>query len=374
LAFQGVLSNILSGISLHFNKSFSKGDWVEVGEHEGVVLDTNWRETRIFDRFSNIIVIPNNMMASEKITNFSAPNKKTAIPIPIKTSYDAPPAAVFEALREAALDMPEVLRVPKPEIQLLGYDDFGINYLLKFWINDYAKKFVIMAEVGRNIWYKFKRRNIDIPIPLSDKLEKVFKTVKDKERIFAAEQEIEKTFYDLQGSSFLRHPEGEKAGELLLSNEEIRGLAAYVQRHKYAPGEVLFRQGDLGESCFVVAKGAIKGEITTEEKGEKYTSDFKVEAGGIFGEMSLFTGMPRTATGIVGAESELLEIRAEAFAQLLEQNPALAEIIAEIVSKRNEKNREFLKKIKELSAQDIEDSISKHTILNRLKMLIRRKS
>jgi CRP-like cAMP-binding protein len=88
--------------------------------------------------------------------------------------------------------------------------------------------------------------------------------------------------------------------------------------------------------------------------------------------MSLFTGMPRTATGIVGEESELLEIGTGDFSRLLGSNPELADVMADLVSKRNQKNQEFLEKIKELSAQDIEISTNKHSILQRLRKFIKR--
>jgi CRP-like cAMP-binding protein len=97
-----------------------------------------------------------------------------------------------------------------------------------------------------------------------------------------------------------------------------------------------------------------------------------VEPGGIFGEMSLFTGMPRTATGVIVEESELLEIGIKGFSHLLEKNPELADVIADLVSKRNKKNQEFLEKIKELSAKDIELGTNKHSILDRLKKFIKR--
>ena len=87
--------------------------------------------------------------------------------------------------------------------------------------------------------------------------------------------------------------------------------------------------------------------------------------------MSLFTGMPRTATGIVSEDAELLEIKAEDFGVLLERNPALAEVIAEIVSERNEQNKDFLKKLKELSEKDIADGTNKKTVLEYLKRFVR---
>jgi small-conductance mechanosensitive channel/CRP-like cAMP-binding protein len=372
LAFQGVLSNILAGMSLHFTKSFSKNDWIQVGDHEGMVLDTNWRETRIFDRNSNIIVLPNDVVASEKITNFSHPDKKSALTIPVKASYDAPPSEVLEALLEAAKDVPEVLESPPPEAYVLEYDDFGISYVVKFWIKHFARKYPIMTEVGRRIWYKFKRRNIEIPIPVSDKLSEVIQSFRPEGILPSVQSEEERNFQDLMRSSFLRYQEGERKGELLVPEEEIKTFASFVVRHRYAPGEYVFKQGEGGESCFILASGKIKGEIEYEEAGKKYKSEFSVEPGGIFGEMSLFTGMPRTATGIVEVESELLEINTTGFSRLLGSIPELADVMADLVSKRNQKNQEFLEKIKELSAQDIEISTSKHSILKRLRKFIKR--
>ncbi len=378
LAFQGVLSNILSGMSLHLTKSFAKGDWIAVGENEGIVINTNWRETRIFDRSSNIIVIPNNVVASEKITNFSYPNKKTALKIPVKASYNAPPSEVFEALLEAAADVPEVLSEPAPEAHLLSYEDFGINYAIKFWITDFRRKLPIKAAVGRNIWYKFKRRNIEIPVPLSDKVKEVLAGLDRTEKTHASEKERERTARDLLKSNFLKYQEGEQKGQLLVSEEELMAFASSIRRHRFAQGETVFKQGDRGTSCYVVARGSIKGEIVYKEEGKQkeegneYKSEFKVEPGGIFGEMSLFTGMPRTATCCVEEDAELLEIEAESFARLLERNPNVGEVIADLASKRNRENQELLKKIKELSAADIEVSTNKHSILARLKNLVKR--
>jgi small-conductance mechanosensitive channel/CRP-like cAMP-binding protein len=377
LAFQGVLSNILAGMSLHFTKSFSRGDWVGIGPHEGVVVDTNWRETRIQDRQSNIIVLPNNIVASEKITNFSQPDLQTALILPFKINYKAPAADVLRTLIEAAGDCPDVLKAPAPLAFITSYDDVGVSYLLKFWITDFARKNTIVTDVGRLAWYKLRRKNIEIAIALGDQVRDALAAVREKpaDRVEpampAGESERERTFLDLMYSSFLRGGPGEKAEGLIVSEKELRSLASLVDRHSYTKGEVLFRQGDKGTSSYVVAKGKVRGEIVYEEGGKKFLSEFTVGPGGIFGEMSLFTGMPRTATGVVDEESELLEIRAEDFAVLLEQIPPLAEVIAETVSARNEQNLEFLRKIKELSEKDIQAGTNKKSILEHLRSFVR---
>lgn len=372
LAFQGVLSNLLAGISLNLTRSFGRGDWVKIGAHEGVVLDTNWRETLIFDRASNVVVIPNNAVASEMIVNFSRPDKKTALTIPLKVSAGAPPAVVLDALREAAREVPEVLSTPAPQAYILSYDDLGISYLVKYWVTDFARKHVINGNVARHIWYKFKRQGIEVPIELGESVKDVVRAVRPPEKERAREPELERTAEDLLHSNLFRYAEGDKVGELIVSAEEIRDMAAAVRRKNYTAGEVLFRQGEQGDSCFFVARGQIRGEVIYEEEGKRYTSEFKIGPGGIFGEMSLFTGLPRTATGVFEEETELLEITAEDFAGLLARNPKLAEVIAEIVSFRNRQNAEFLRKIKELSEQDIEASTSPHSILDRLKKLVAR--
>jgi CRP-like cAMP-binding protein len=227
-----------------------------------------------------------------------------------------------------------------------------------------------MGDVARHIWYKFKRENIEVPVFLNDGVKGVVEAVAARRGAGVEDGEKERTYNDLIRSNLLRYSEGEKAGQLLVPEDEVRRLAASIRRERYTRGEVLFRQGEKGESCFLVAEGGLKGEIIYEEKGKRFTSEFRVGPGGIFGEMSLFTGLPRTATGVIEEETELLEITAENFALLLSRNPQLAEVMAELVSSRNQKNAEFLGKIKELSAKDIEASTNRHSILERLKKLV----
>jgi small-conductance mechanosensitive channel/CRP-like cAMP-binding protein len=370
LALQGVLGNILAGLSLHFTRSFSRGDWVKVGETEGVIMETNWRETRILDRASNMIVLPNSAMASGTITNFSQPDKRSAITIPLKIGYESAPALVIGTLKEAAREVPDVLSVPAPVAHLLGYDDLGVSYLLKFWIQDFSRKHSISTEVGRLAWYKLKRQGIEIPMPVSGQLARVLQTVDRSGARASAEKAAERTLHDLLNSSFLRFQEGDRAGQAILSEAEARELSSLVRRVVYTPGEVLFRQGDKGEACYVVSRGSVKGEIITEENGKTYSSEFRTGPSGIVGEMSLFTGMPRTATVTAEEESELLEISSSAFVALLARSPGLADAVAEMVSLRNQKNLESLRKIRELSAGDIEAGSNKKSVLEYLKKLV----
>jgi len=375
LALQPILSNVLSGISLNVTKAFSRGDWVGIGPHEGVVVDTNWRETRVLDRSSNIVVIPNNTVATERVVNFSRPDHRSALVFPLKISPAAPPARVLEALAEAARDCPHVIQEPKPRPYLRSFDETGLTYEIKFWVEDYALKDVILTDIGRLIWYKLDRRGIEVAVPWTERLKEISRAIGRGGPAAPAGEKagetLERIAAVLSSSSLLRFPRGELQGQLMVSPEEVRDLAGRVRSLTFARGEVLFRQGDKGETCYVVASGRLRGAIVTEEAGKPFTSEFVVGPGGLFGEMSLFTGMPRTATGSVEETAELIEIGAAEFAVLLERNPELAGTIADLVSARNAANLEFYRKIKTLSEQDIRKGTDRTSILEHLKRFVR---
>ncbi len=370
LAFQGVLSNVLAGLSLNLTRAFSRGDWVQIGTHEGVVEEMNWRETILLDRATNFVVLPNSLVAAEKIINFSRPDKASALILEIKVGYENKPHLVVNQLLEAAREIPHVLVHPEPQAFMAGYDHLGINYWLKFWVKDFSRKNLILGEVARQVWYKFQRQGIKIPLPFNESFKEMLSTVQPHKALGEVEATIKNNVAYLLQSDFLRYEEGEKKGELLLPAEEIMALASKARRENYTRGEVLFRQGEKGDHCFVVAKGRLRGEIIYEDKGKKYVSEFEVGEGGIVGEMSLFTGMPRTATVVVAEEAELLKIVAIDFAWLLGRNAKLAEMMAEIVSQRNQKNQDFLRKIQNLSQEDVEESCSSRSILARLRRLM----
>ncbi|MCX6572139.1 MAG: mechanosensitive ion channel family protein [Candidatus Aminicenantes bacterium] len=371
LALQGVLGNVFSGMSLHYTKSFSRGDWVKVGETEGQVVDTNWRETRLRDRASNIVVIPNTVVASQTIVNFSLPDRASAVVLPVKVDFLAPPAVVLGLLVEAARETTGVLAEPAPTAYLQSYDEFGLSYVAKFWISDYGKRPAIAGEVGRLVWHKLRRRGVEISVPVESKLRGVLRALRPSEdRIAEIATDRERNYQDFSKSTFLNIQEGERAGQSVLSEAEVRDLAAKSERVRFGAREVLFRQGETGDACYVVARGKVKGEIVYEEGGKTYTTSFEVGRGGIFGEMSLFTGLPRTATVVVDEEAELLEIRAPALASLLARNPQLAEAVAEVISGRNRANLETLRKVKDLAARDIEAGADKKSVLEYLKKLV----
>ena len=372
LALQGVLGNLLAGVSLNFVHTVEVGNLIRVGDQEGLVVHTNWRETIIRTRDDDYVHIPNSVLASERIVNYSKPKQLHRHHIDVGASYSDAPADVIEALEEAARESSTALDNPAPVAHLTGYLDFGINYRLFFWSKNLWRKSLIEGEVGRLIWYKFKRRGIEIPFPMSDELLNDFMAVVyNQRRIPPAEEDVENMVRILRSSRFLTKSAEEKDAlpEPLLSDEAIRELARSCRTVRFTKGEILFRQGESGEVCYIVVKGKVDGDIEYHENGATHHFTFETDPGHLIGEMSLFTGMSRTATARFKMEAELLEIPKDAFATLLARHDEIADEIAAIVASRNEQNRAFLGKIESLSHEELDRSCDQKSVRSRLKNL-----
>ena len=162
-ALQDTLGNAFAGLALQSERPFSVGHWIRVGEFEGRVAEITWRATKLRTKAGNFIVVPNNIIAKEAITNYSEPVLPTRLQIEVGASYAASPAAVKEAMLEAMSHSEYVLKAPAPDVLLGSFDASSINYQARFWVNDYEVDELAKDQVRVAIYYAFNRRGIEIP-------------------------------------------------------------------------------------------------------------------------------------------------------------------------------------------------------------------
>ena len=368
-ALQGVLGNLLAGMSLHIVRSVVPGDWVAIGDLEGEVIQTNWRETRLRSIAGHIMVVPNSTVSSATIHNMSRPTPLRRHRILVGASYSDAPGDVIASLVESAKAVPEVLSDPAPSAFLVEYKDFGINYSLRFWTNRYFDRTAVEGDVMRMIWYQFKRCGIEIPFPMSDKiLNDVVEVIDHRRRQLPDETAAKRTVADLMQSDFFSRLLVDEKGVPLLRPEQLTGIAASIRRILFTRGEAVFRQGESGDSCYVVARGKARGRV--EYRDASQANEFDLGPGALFGEMSLVTGLPRTATVLVNEEVELLEISKETFTVLLGMREDIPQILSKLVAERAEHNKAMLEKLQAMGSANVDESIKSASILKRfLRML-----
>lgn len=368
-ALQGVLGNLLAGMSIHLTRSTHPGDWISMGEIEGEVLQTNWRETHLRSTSGHTLIVPNSKMADATVHNMSWPTPIRRHSIYVGASYEAAPAEVIQALLNAAAAVPAVLRDPAPAAFPIEFKDFGINYELRIWTSQHQNRTPITGAVNRMIWYQFKRHGIEIPFPMSDKLLCDFMEVVNtqKQKPPHADEQARR-IYALQHSDFCSRLLLNAAGQPLLSAADLETLAPLLRFVRYTTGETIFRQGEAGEVCYIVTRGHLRGRMEFQDATTP-ANEFDLPTGTLCGEMSFLTGMPRTATLAAPEEVELLEITAEAFTRLLALRPEIPDRLAQLVAERAAQNAQNYERLKAIGSAAIH-ALKRDSLLQRFKRLL----
>lgn len=325
LSLQETIRNLFTGIWINAEKLVVVGDWVRIADKEGMVLAVTWRTTRLKTREGDILYIPNRMLAEGIVENYTHPSNLHAVEINIGASYDAPPNKVTETLLDLASRLDCILKNPEPEVWILNYGDHSISYKLRAWIDDYGMLPKIKTDLNNGIWYAFRRNNIEIPFPIRS-----IHRLETKKKAHSAEEII----------GYIKNMDFLKA----LPDDAINDAAQSAKIMVYGNGEILFRQGDKGNSCFFIKKGSVDIFISEEGKEKKLST---LGAGEFFGEMSLLTGEPRTATAIANGDSEFIVIDHHGFKDIILNQPNIAEKLADILAKRTMELEETKKAISE---------------------------
>jgi small-conductance mechanosensitive channel len=113
-ALQDTLGNAFAGLAIQSEKPFNIGHWIRVGDFEGRVAEVTWRATKLRTKTGNFVVVPNNIVSKEAITNYSEPAAPTRLEVEIGASYLAAPNVVKSAIAEALSHCTRALKAPAP--------------------------------------------------------------------------------------------------------------------------------------------------------------------------------------------------------------------------------------------------------------------
>lgn len=315
LALQDTLGNLFAGIAIQADQPFQVGDVVTIANRQGGVVEgVTWRGVKIRTFQNKLLVMSNAVMGKETIEVAPRDNLNARL-VFFSTHYSASPALVIQSVREAVRQVENVSNKIRPVVRIRNLGENGIEWEVKYWADDYTKHNDTDALIRQRIWYLFARENIDFSSPV--------RTVYQESRPAA------KTFVE-KVTAAAEHLHNVPIF-VPLSDEELEKLAHSSAVRVYAPGETIVHKGREGNSMFVIIRGAVKVQIP-ENNYQRTINHLK--ANDFFGEMSLLTGQPRTATVIAEEETEVLQIKKTALKPLFENNPALMESICEIVEER----------------------------------------
>jgi small-conductance mechanosensitive channel len=315
LALQDTLGNFFAGVAIQADNPFLVGDVVDIsGKGTGVVESISWRGVKI-RTFQNKIVVVSNSVLGKEIIEVSPKDNLNARLVFFNTVYENSPAKTAHLIREVVRQCENVSQMIRPVVRIRKLGDNGIDWEVKYWLEDYTRYNDTDALIRQRIWYAFKRERLQFAYPTHT--------------IHIEPKKVEEDFVEINTEMFDRLTNVSLFAPL--SDEEVDKLSRASRLWVFAPEEKIVRRGQKGNSMFIVHIGSVSVQIREDGKIKTIR---QLKEGEFFGEMALFTGEPRTATVVANEETQVLEITHECLKPLLEENPELVESFSNIIEKR----------------------------------------
>lgn len=324
LSMQETLGNLFAGVSMSLAPAFRVDDWVEItGNLRGGVgqetfigrVDTmTWRTVQIITENGDTSIFPNRVLAQAVVTNLYAPSGLHRRTLKVTVASHDTMAATLAALEQALGGIPHHPD-HKPEVKTHSLDLGGVVLEVRFWALGWRHGRAANFQAVRLTQTVLNR--LDVPLlgphgPTPTWTNPVMLQAGVLEGIL-----------DRFGLPEAWAPE----------------LKEGVVLRRAAPGEGVIREGDPGESLFMVMAGSLH-TVKAIERFEPYTGLFwevigELGPGDWFGEGSLLTGAPRRATVVAATACELVEVPKAAVERILRSAPHLVEGLVELKESRS---------------------------------------
>ena len=354
-ALRGLVADIFSGIALQIDASLAPGDWLDFHyrgrDLSGKLLDIAWRTVVIADTSENIVIIPNGEFAAIMVTNRSRPSNvseySTTIELDCEHNEKRVIAILETAVERAMLE--GVLTRPEPYIRVASVKDGVVTYRMLFCL-----------EVGRIS--PTKARHVVLYYALQFLKTAGIPVTRVQRSESSRPRTIGQLHFDqpaarlhmLSGVPFLS----------ILSPRDVAVVAEEVICARLIKGQRLLVAGEPGDSMFVVSEGSL--DVVIESETGPVTVGH-LWPGDCLGEMSLFTGAPRSATVIAREPAVTFEVRKETMGRIFEQNAALVERVAQMIAERQKANQSALLK----PGDTVEQRAETRSILHRIRGFFR---
>jgi small-conductance mechanosensitive channel/CRP-like cAMP-binding protein len=322
-SLQDTLGNIMGGMALQMEQSIAVGDWVRIGEVEGLVREIRWRQTSIETRNWDTVVIPNSVMMKSQVTVLGRRAGKPKLHrmwVWFNVDFRFEPAEVIDAVERAlqAEPIPNVAGDPPPNCVLMDFKESYGHYAVRYWLVDFARDDPTSSEIRVRISVALQRAGMSMSIPAQT----LFLKTQSEQRIHRKQkEETDRRVTALRGMMILQP----------LTDEELHELAEKLTVAPFRRGEIITRQGNIAHFLYLIARG--EAEVSVMLNGE-CRDVARLEANDVFGEMGMLTGEVRTATVTAASDTVCFRLDKAAFKEILQKRPEIAEAISHLIAQR----------------------------------------
>jgi small-conductance mechanosensitive channel len=167
-AMQNMAQNFVAGLILLIERTIKPGDILEVEGRMVKVTRLGMRATVTRTWDADDLIIPNSVLVSSTVKNFTFRDRLHRIRCQVGVSYDSDVAEVERVLREAAIGIDWRDSSLEPVILLRGFGDSSVNFDVSVWVHDPFARSLSQSDLNRVVWYALKHAGITIAYPQLD--------------------------------------------------------------------------------------------------------------------------------------------------------------------------------------------------------------
>ena len=343
LAIQANLSNILSGVFVNIERPFSPDEYVSINDMSGKVIDVTWRSTRIRTFENTEITIPNELVASSVINNWSRTDETNLSEgfrlfnsLSFNPKHD--PRHISQLLQNALKKVKPVDGRDQLDFQWVKFsdvDEYGLKFLIGFDCTDLFMKTSQQDSVMLELHKTLQHAGISMTVG------RLYSQMDADVGLEALQSSrVSEDFEDQFSAEFNPYNEAIKNKVLLrkvpifmsMDDDELSLLSESCKRIHFKDGEMIIKQNEPGSSLYIVADGVVSVQLDVENGHRKIVS--KLGVGDFFGEMSLMTGEPRTANIIAESPTVTINVEKEIIKKLFANNTHFFDTVSDILAKR----------------------------------------
>ncbi|MBS9768865.1 MAG: mechanosensitive ion channel [Flavobacteriaceae bacterium] len=168
IGLQQTFNDIFSGIILLFESSVKVGDKLIVDDLICQVRHIGLRTTEVTTIDNISIIIPNSILVTNKVTNWSHNQKSARFHIDVGVAYSSDIEFVEKVLLDSLNGQSGIQKFPAPSVQLMNYGDSSVDFRLYFFSREFFEIKKIKSDIRKRIFKNFKENNIEIPFPQRD--------------------------------------------------------------------------------------------------------------------------------------------------------------------------------------------------------------
>jgi small-conductance mechanosensitive channel len=281
-ALRNVIGDLFAGVAMSIDDPYHIGDWIETSQGAaGKVSEITWRTTRLTDRNGVTIVLPNGLVASQRLNNYSSGGRDYRASLRVPLDSALPEKKAKRLLLSGALDADRSMPGLSPDVLLADYADGAAVYMIRFRVPDLGREAACRNAVASRVLNALQCAGLTL-------------------------------------KSVSLPPPPPPAW-----NSERDALLA---------------QGDPGDCLCILGQGVMEVSVARTD-GPPISR--RLAPGEVFGEMALLTGQARTATVTATLDSIVYEIHHQHLDTILKHRPAIAEGLAAVMAEHFAYNAHF---------------------------------